>query len=169
MQEPLVQPRSRRSRARAQPEVSRASDATCSVRVIVPFGRLLARSGCDADAWLRTYGLTMAALEERDRRVPHSTAMGLLDDAMALSGDPAIGIRAALCHGPGDFDVIEYAAANCATIGESLQTAIRFIALMHDGLRMELDVVPRSPRCARGAWAASRIRPPASSSCSRPW
>lgn len=143
MQDPLAQPRSRRSGARAvEPVRSRASDATCSVRVILPFGRHLASIGCDAEAWLRPYGLTMTALEERDLRVPHSQAMALLGDAMALSGDPAIGIRAALCHGPGDFDVIEYAAANCASIGESLQLAVRFIALMHDGLFMELDVVP---------------------------
>ena len=84
----------------------------------------------------------MAALQERDLRVPHTQAMALLHDAMALSGDAAIGIYAARCDEPGDFDVMEYAAANCASVGEALQLAARFIALMHDGISMELDVVP---------------------------
>jgi AraC-like DNA-binding protein len=110
--------------------------------VIQPFARYLARIGQDLDVWLGQHGLTLAALEERDRRVPHAQAMALLHDAMALSGEVAIGILAARCDEPGDFDVMEYAAANCASVGEALQLAARFIALMHDGISMELAVVP---------------------------
>jgi AraC-like DNA-binding protein len=119
-----------------------ASDATCSVRVIQPFARYLARTGHDSAAWLGPYGLTQAVLEERDLRLPHVQAMALLTTAAALSGEPAIGIHAARCEEPGDFDVIEYAAANCATVGEALQLAARFIALMHDGISMTLEVAP---------------------------
>jgi AraC-like DNA-binding protein len=93
----------------------------------------------------------MAQLKERDLRVPHARAMALMHDALALSGDPAIGIHAARFVEAGDFDVMEYAAANCASVGEALQLAARFIALMHDGLSMELDVVP--------PLAALRVRP----------
>lgn len=110
--------------------------------MIQPFARYLARLGCDCEAWLRPHGLTIAALKERDLRVPHPQAMALLREAVALTGDPAIGIHAARCEEPGDFDVIEYAAANCASVGEALQLAARFIALMHDGIAMELVVAP---------------------------
>jgi AraC-like DNA-binding protein len=112
------------------------------VQVIRPFARHLARLGCDCDALLGRHGLSTAMLHERDLRVPHGQAMELMRAAMALSGDPAIGIRAARCDEPGDFDVVEYAAANCARVGEALQLAARFMALWHDGIVMELDVVP---------------------------
>jgi AraC-like DNA-binding protein len=120
----------------------RAADTTCSVRVIKPFVRYLTKLGLDGEALLRKHGLTLDALRERDLRLPHAQSMALLDDAMQLSGDPAIALHAARCDEPGDFDVVGYAAANCATIGEALQLAARFIALQHDGLFMELDVVP---------------------------
>ncbi len=145
MRDSLVQPRSRRTGARTKAtEACRVSvaDATCSVRVIQPFARYLARTGHDASAWLAPHGLTLAVLEERDLRLPHVQAMALLATAEALSGEPAIGIYAARCEEPGDFDVIEYAAANCATVGEALQLAARFIALMHDGISMTLEVAP---------------------------
>jgi hypothetical protein len=134
MRDTRVQARSRGSGA--------VADATCSARVIQPFARYLARRGCDCEAWLRPHGLTMAALKERDLRVPDPQAMALLREAVALTGDPAIGIHAARCDEPGDFDVIEYAAANCASVGEALQLAARFIGLMHDGIAMELVVAP---------------------------
>jgi AraC-like DNA-binding protein len=153
MQDSLV-PRSRRSGARAHAADDRtraAVDATCSVRVILPFARYLQRIGGDAEGMLHRHGLTMEAIRERDLRVPHSLTSALLKDLIEVSGEPAIGILAARCDEPGDFDVVEYAAANCATVGEALQLAARFMALMHDGLFMELDVVP--------PLAALRVRP----------
>lgn len=110
--------------------------------MIVPFARYLARMGCNCEEFLAKHRLSPAMLEERDLRVPHDQAIALLRDAVVVSGDPAIGIHAARCDEPGDFDVVEYAAANCASVGEALQLAARFIALMHDGLVMELDVAP---------------------------
>jgi AraC-like DNA-binding protein len=118
------------------------AEATCSVRVIQSFARYLARIGCDCDAWLGSHGLTAAILAERDLRLPHHQAMALVAEAVVRSGDSAVGLRAALADEPGDFDVLEYAAANCASVGEALLLATRFIALKHDGLVMELDVAP---------------------------
>lgn len=122
----------------------RAGDApaTCSVRVIQPFARYLGRAGHDVATLLGRHGLTAAALEERDLRLPHDHAMAVLADCEALSGEPAIGLCAARCEEPGDFDVMEYAAANCATVGDALQLAARFIPLMHDGIAMALEVAP---------------------------
>src|SRR5882724_6743853 len=101
MQDSLVPPRSRRSEAGARAgdlKMSRwTAAATCSVRVIQPFARYLACSGHDCEAWLGRQGLTMAALQERDLRVPHTQAMAMLHEAMAMSGDAAIGIYAARC------------------------------------------------------------------------
>ena len=152
MQNSLDQPRSRRSGApaalateRTKPPRLRSAivvDSTASGRVIRPFARYLARLGCDCEAWLRPHGLATATLKERDLRLPHDLVKTLMTEAVALSGDPAIGLHAARCDEPGDFDVIEYAAANCASVGEALKLAARFIALMHDGILMELAVSP---------------------------
>jgi AraC-like DNA-binding protein len=150
MQEPLVPPRPRRSGARARAAETRAprtraplvAESTCSVQVIRPFARYLARLGLDCEGLLGRHGLSTAMLQERDLRVPHREAMALMREAIAVSGDPAIAIRAARCDEPGDFDVVEYAAANCASVGEALKLAARFMALWHDGIVMELDVVP---------------------------
>lgn len=130
------------------------------MRVLVPFARYFARIGGDLEVLLHSHGLTIDQLRERDLRVPHAHATALLRDVMTLAGDPAIGIHAARCEEPGDFDVVEYAAANCATVGEAIQLAARFLALSHDGLVMELDVVP--PLAAlrvRGLWGLEH--PPA--------
>lgn len=145
MQDSVEPHRSRRSGARggdtrAGHARGAIAEATCAGRVIVLFARELARIGCDGDAWLAGHGLSLAQLKERDVRVPHAVAHALLGEAVALSGDPAIGIRAARIEGPGNYDVVEYAAANCASVGEALLLAARFIALQHDGITMELDV-----------------------------
>jgi AraC-like DNA-binding protein len=102
----------------------------------------------------------MDQLRERDLRVPHAVATALLSESVEMSGDPAIALRAARCDEHGDFDVVEYAAANCATVGQALQLAVRFIALFHDGMFMELDVVPPVAALrARGLWGIEH--PPA--------
>ncbi len=118
------------------------AEATCSVRVVKPFAKHLALLGHDVDAWLLPHGLDQDALKERDRRLPHAQAIALLDEAVRLSGDPALGVRVVRCEEPGDFDVLEYAAASCATLGDAMRLACRFLALMHDGISLELDVAP---------------------------
>ncbi|HEX7839848.1 MAG TPA: AraC family transcriptional regulator [Kofleriaceae bacterium] len=146
---------------RARAADSGATEVTCSTRVIQPFARYLTQLGLPCEAWLGRHGLTPAVLKERDLRVPHHQVIALLHDAIALTGDAAIGIHAARCEEPGDFDVLEYAAANCASVGEALTLATRFMPLMHDGLLLELDVAaPAAALRVRGVGGLEH--PPAS-------
>ena len=95
MQESLVPPRSLSSGAPAHAAAttarSRAAiEATCSIRVIQPFARYLARIGRDCEAWLGPHGLSMATFNERDLRVPHAAgdgAPGRRRGAVRRSGD----------------------------------------------------------------------------------
>jgi AraC-like DNA-binding protein len=96
--------------------------------------------GHDVDAWLGPHGLTLAALGDCDRRLPHAEVNDLLVEAVALSGDPALGVRAVRWEEPGDLGVVEHAAATCATVGDAIRVAIRFIGLVHDGIRLDLHV-----------------------------
>lgn len=125
-----------------RPVATAGAEATCSVRFLHPFARYLAKGGHDCEAWLGPHGLTMAALEGRDLRLPRHQAKALIDRAIELTGEHAIGLYAARCQEPGDFNVVEYAAANCASVGEALQLAARFTALMHDGIALEIEVAP---------------------------
>src|SRR5215510_12367057 len=101
MQDSLVSPRPRRSGPRARGAESRpATEATCSVRVILPFARYLTKLGCNIETWLAGHGLTQAMLSDRDLRVPHHKATAMLDDAVVLCGDPAIALHAARCDEP---------------------------------------------------------------------
>ncbi len=139
MQESLVPQAHARAR---RPESVVAVEATCSVRVVQPFAKYLSRLGHDAEAWVRAHGLSLVELQDSDLRLPHVQVMMMLNQAVLLSGDSAIGVHAALCEEPGDFDVVGYAAANCATLGEAMRLAARFIPLLTDGIKMELDVAP---------------------------
>jgi AraC-like DNA-binding protein len=129
-------------RARPRPAAATGADLSCSVGVVPPFARALGRAGHDVDAWLRPHGLSRARLAERELRLPLRQTDALLREAVELSGEPALGIHAARCVEPGDLDVVEYAAANCATAGEAIRLAARFTALMHEGISMQLDLVP---------------------------
>jgi AraC-like DNA-binding protein len=133
------------------PRPRAVSGLSCSVRILQPFAKHLVRLGLDAEAWLAPHGLGVALLRDRELRLSHVVTNALLRDAIALSGDPAIGVNAACCVEAGDFDVMEYAAANCASCGEAIRLAARFIALMHEGIAMGLDVSP--------PLAALRVRP----------
>ncbi len=129
-------------RARPRSAAVSAAEVTCSIRLIQPFARYLGRVGHDVEAWLRPHGLAVARLKERELRLSQRETAALIGEATALTGDRALGIRAARGVEPGDFDVIEYAAANCANAGEAMRLAARMIALMHEGISMQLDVVP---------------------------
>lgn len=79
-------------------------------------------------------------LNEPDARIPHRTAIWLLSQVALGTGDESVGIHAAERLQPGDFDVLEYAAASSATMGESIAMANRYLRLVHDAVEWSLDV-----------------------------
>ncbi|MDD9936691.1 MAG: AraC family transcriptional regulator ligand-binding domain-containing protein [Myxococcales bacterium] len=89
--------------------------------------------------------------EEMDpeQRVPASTALSLLRAAEELTGDPDLGLRAALVTDLGDYDVIEYMALSCNTIAEAMEVAGRYIDLVNDAARYRLE--------QRGDWTVMRV------------
>ena len=97
-----------------------------SVRLLQPFMRLLARDG-------RVPRATLAALpSDPEARLPVDAVMRLLDVAVTITKDPALGFRAAGEIDLGDNDLVEYAACSAPSWGEALEVLLRYIALLND-------------------------------------
>jgi len=90
-------------------------------------------------------GFPVALLEpleamDPDERIPIATVHELLEGALALTGDPDIGLRAALTLGEGDYGALEYAARSSATVSEAIGVIGRFMRLVNDALEFRLEV-----------------------------
>ncbi|MFT3925267.1 MAG: AraC family transcriptional regulator [Myxococcales bacterium] len=89
---------------------------------------------------LKHLGLDVQRLTESEAWLPHARVVELLERVSRASGRPELGLRAAQCVAPGDFDVIEYAAATCANLGDAIRCAARLVQLMNTGARLTLKV-----------------------------
>jgi AraC-like DNA-binding protein len=127
-----------------------------SARLIRPFLRAL-QKGC---APVDRLTFASAYLDDPDARVPHHVAVALLERAIRGSGDEALGLHAAEHVEPGDFDVLEYASLSSRTVGESIQTANRYLRLVHDAAEFSLDT-DGSVAAWRYTFSAALSLPPA--------
>ena len=111
----------------------RRREPTFSVRLMAPFLRALGRGH------LSSGEIERLAPRDPDARIPVQTALELLERAVALTGDPAFGLRAALEADVGDFELLEYVAASSPTLGESIPIIQRYVRLLNDVLEVELE------------------------------
>ncbi len=75
-----------------------------------------------------------------DTRIAATSGSRLLLVALALTRDPDIGLRAALQTGPGDYDLLEYAASSCTTVREALEVMSRYLFLISDKARLDYEI-----------------------------
>ncbi|MBN1654459.1 MAG: AraC family transcriptional regulator ligand-binding domain-containing protein [Deltaproteobacteria bacterium] len=73
------------------------------------------------------------------RRIPISAVLKLLNNAIQLTGDEDLGLRAARAIDSGDFDVLEYAASSSATLREAIEIIQRYIRLLDDSADFSLQ------------------------------
>jgi AraC-like DNA-binding protein len=100
---------------------------------MAPFLRVLRRGyrpSCELERF---------APADPDDRIPVRVAIELLERAVALTGDPAFGLRAALEADVGDFELFEYVAASSPTLGDSIPIIQRYVRLLNDVLQVELE------------------------------
>lgn len=122
-----------------RPAVAARNAVQLSTRLIWPFLRLLREQGLDLDEGLALLSTTQDALADPDARVPHTHAIALLDAAVALTNNPALGLQAAERIEPGDFDLLEYTARTSATVRDAMLATNRYLALIHEGAEFSLD------------------------------
>jgi AraC-like DNA-binding protein len=84
-----------------------------------------------------------ASLVDPDLRLPLVDIGRMLEHAIEVTGDPAIGLHAAAYFEPKDRDPLEEAARNCTTLKAALECTIRYIRLISEeatySLREEAD------------------------------
>jgi AraC-like DNA-binding protein len=72
-------------------------------------------------------------------RIPHAQSQELLRWALAESGRPDLGVLAAETVEPGHFELIELASRAQGTVGEAIATMASLVALLHDGVSLQLE------------------------------
>jgi AraC-like DNA-binding protein len=110
---------------------------TQSIRVIWAFLRYLATHPKGHELLNATPA--NAALVDPDLRIPLADAAQMLQSAIQVTGDPAIGLHAAAFFEPKDRDPLEEAARNCATLRAALECTIRYIRLISDEATYSLE------------------------------
>lgn len=114
----------------------RVSKQPCySVRMVQAFIRLLRRYE----------GFPPSALDELetleiDARVPVAFVHELLQDAVAFTNYPDLGLNAALECASGELGAFDYALSTAATVGEAIDTAVRYRRLINDTISFQLRV-----------------------------
>ncbi|HXK21711.1 MAG TPA: AraC family transcriptional regulator [Myxococcota bacterium] len=108
-------------------------EPTYSVRLIAPFLRALERG------YLSSSQIARITPPDPDARIPVRVGLEMLERAVALTGDPALGLRAALEAGVGDFEILEYVAASSPTVGDAIPILQRYVRLLNDALEIELE------------------------------
>jgi AraC-like DNA-binding protein len=119
--------------AREPQAADRAGEPTFSVRLMAPFLRALQHGHLSRDEAERIIPRDLEA------RIPVRTALELLERGVVRTGDPALGLRAALEVEAGDFELFEYAAASSRTLGDSIPIIQRYLRLLNDVLEIELE------------------------------
>lgn len=111
--------------------------ATQSIRVVWAFLRYLSAhpKGGAATASMQVN----ASLVDPSLRIPLADAAQMLNEALYLTADPAIGLHAATFFEPDDRDLLESAARSCGTLKSALECTMRYIRLISDEATYTLE------------------------------
>jgi AraC-like DNA-binding protein len=105
-------------------------DQPCySMRLLRPFVQMMRE-----DPRVPARVLAQLDVVDADARIPIATAHTMLQGAVALTGDEALGLRAAAKLSLKDIGVLGYAIASAANVGEALQVGGRHLRLVNDAL-----------------------------------
>jgi AraC-like DNA-binding protein len=100
-----------------------------SARLVHPFVRVLRRYPSFPSEQLDQ----LEALDPDDR-IPITRCNAMTDAAVAITGDPDLGLKAAREIAPGEYGVLEYAATSAPTGRDALLAVGRYLPLINDAL-----------------------------------
>src|SRR6185436_63260 len=89
------------------------------------------RLGIDTGELLRSVGIARATLDDPDARLEASKVGALWARAYELSRDPVLSLHAAEACPIGAYKVIDFKAANAATVGAAFRYASRYFPLIN--------------------------------------
>jgi AraC-like DNA-binding protein len=85
------------------------------------------------------FGLTLADLDAPDAWVAHDVVVGLVDFAVRVTGDDALGLHGAMFLGSGVFHILDYMVRTSRTVFEAMQRVGRYSRLLHDGFNFSVS------------------------------
>ena len=100
---------------------------------------VLRQRGVEPDPVRRAAGLEDSSLEDPDLRVEASQAYRAWEAAVALTGDPDLGLLVASAQPAGAFDLLEYAFRASATLGRAFEQLARYRRVVRDDLEVVLS------------------------------
>lgn len=94
--------------------------------------------GHSVAAVLEPFGLDESTILEPERRLSHGLLRALLERAIEVSGNPALGVDA-LRHGEAlDLDLLDYLSATCRDRVEAVEQYNRFHRFSHEAARLSV-------------------------------
>jgi AraC-like DNA-binding protein len=89
---------------------------------------------------LASAGLDAATLSRKDARIPFDAHVALLEHAAAAARDPCFGLHLGAALHPRDLGLVGYLGANAASLGHVLGVATKYLPLLTEGTRVEVEV-----------------------------
>ena len=108
---------------------------TRKVRSVLQIG---ASMGFDVPAWMHTYGLLEAELNDPDGLLKQDLWRDAWTSLVAHTGNEALGLLAASNIPRGYYGVIDYVIRSQATLGEGVRAAVRYFPLANTNGRIAL-------------------------------
>jgi AraC-like DNA-binding protein len=118
------------------------SERTTSSNWAFGIVQALELGGVDCRMIFPELGLDYAALEDPDARFPQDDMTRLWQRAVALSGNPAIGLNMAKVVRPASFHVVGYALMSSRTLKEGLTRLVRFQRIIAEGADLSFRSTP---------------------------
>jgi len=98
--------------------------------------------GMNAAALFAELGIDPAVIADPDGRIPQDSMTRLWQRAVAVSGNPAIGLSMAQTLRPGHFSVVGYAMMSSRTLLEGFGRVIRYQRILAEAADLALSVEP---------------------------
>jgi hypothetical protein len=121
-----------------------------SSALLVPLVRHLDARGAPTDAILAEAGLDPAMARAPDVVLPLASALRAFDVGGRVTGDPAIGLAAAVIADHRGYGVTGFVLANRATLREGFHDAIGVASALIPELRLQVEVLPGGRRFTMG-------------------
>ena len=119
--------------------MTRRIEATIARRAI----ELLRAQGLPVEPVLARAGLEPAELlpHRKGAAIPFAAHVALLEHAALAARDPCFGLHLGAALHPRDLGLVGYLGANAATLGDVLGVAERYLHLLTEGTRVEVEAV----------------------------
>jgi AraC-like DNA-binding protein len=122
---------------------------TASAAVLRPMLSYARTRGVAVGHVLASVGLTEAALEDFDLRIPEADRCAVWTEAAKQAKDDGFGLRVAEHADIGAYDVLDYALYFSSTVGEAIDRILRFHRVLCDALAFRLETSAGAARLRR--------------------